>query len=374
MSAEPPDTPAAMRRLRRLGEACLWILVIAATTVAVFWAAAQLRVVVLPTGLALVLCTFLWPPAQRLRRRGFPRAAAAGVVLGVAVALVAGIAVLLGPQTVDEFGELDVGISGGLDTIEDWLVDGPADLSQEQVDDVAGRIREQAQESVGMLAGGALAGALLLIEVIAGLIIALVVLFFFLKDGDRIWDWICGLFPPERRDDARAMGARSWTALAGFLRAQGLVALFDAVFIGIALVIVGTPLVVPLVVLTFFGAFIPIVGAFAAGGAAVLVALVFQGFAEALIVLAAIIAVQQIESNIFEPVIVGRSVNVHPLAVLLAIAIGLTLGGIIGALVAAPVLAVGAAMLAYLRERADDSVRAAVVVPAESARGEPAAR
>lgn len=374
MSAAPPDTPVAMRRLRRLGEACLWILVIAATMVAVFWAAAQLRVVVLPTGLALVLCTFLWPPAQRLRRRGFPRAAAAGVVLGVAVALFAGIAVLLGPQTVDEFGELDVGISGGLDTIEDWLVDGPADLSQEQVDDVAGRIREQAQESAGMLAGGALAGALLLIEVIAGLIIALVVLFFFLKDGDRIWDWICGLFPPERRDDARAMGARSWTALAGFLRAQGLVALFDAVFIGIALVIVGTPLVVPLVVLTFFGAFIPIVGAFAAGGAAVLVALVFQGFAEALIVLAAIIAVQQIESNIFEPVIVGRSVNVHPLAVLLAIAIGLTLGGIIGALVAAPVLAVSAAMLAYLRERADDSGRAAVVVPAESARGEPAAR
>ena len=353
MQHRDDDAPQALRRLRRLGEACLWTLVIAATVFGLFWLAGRLRVVVLPVALALVLSTFLWPAAKRLRDIGLPRAAAAAVVLGLALAALSALIALLAPQTIDEFGELDVGISGGLETIEDWLVEGALGLSQEQVDDVSGRIREQAQDSAGAVAGGALTGAMLLIEVIAGVLVAIVVLFFFLKDGDRIWSWICGLFAPEHRDAVQEAGLRSWKALAGFLRGQTLVALFDAIFIGLALVLVGTPLVLPLVVLTFFGAFIPIVGAFAAGGAAVLVALVFQGLTEALIILGAIIVVQQVESNVFEPVIVGRSVQVHPLAILLAVAIGLTVGGIIGALVAAPVLAVASAILAFLRERAD---------------------
>lgn len=349
---DPRPLPA-VRRLRRLGEACLWILVIAATALAAFWAAGRLRIVVLPVGLAVVLATFLWPPTKRLRDFGVPPGAAAALVLAVALAVLTAVITLLAPQAIDEFGELDVGISGGLDKIEEWLVDGALGLSQEQVDDVVGRIREQAESSAGDVAGGALSGALVLGEVLAALVLAVVLLFFFLKDGDRIWSWICGLFPPEHRADAQEIGARSWGALGGFLRGQGLVALFDAIFVGLALVIVGTPLVLPLVVLTFFGAFIPIIGAVTAGSAAVLVALVFQGFTEALIVLAAIIAVQQIEGNVFQPVIVGRSVKVHPVAILLAVTIGLTLGGIIGALVAAPLLAVASAILAYLRERAD---------------------
>jgi hypothetical protein len=148
------------------------------------------------------------------------------------------------------------------------------------------------------------------------------------------------------------LGSRSWTALAAFLRGQGLVALFDAFFIGLALVIVATPLVLPLVVLTFFGAFIPIIGAFAAGAAAVLVALVFSRHHRGADRAAAIVVVQQIESNVFAPVIVGRSVHVHPLAILLAVTIG-----IIGALVAGPLLAVGLTVLVYLRERADEQRR-----------------
>lgn len=331
----------------------MWTLIIAATTIAAFWAAGKLRIVVLPVGLAVVLCTFLWPATKRLRDIGIPRAAAAALVLGIALAALVALIALIAPQTIDEFDELDVALSDGLETIEDWLVDGSLGLSQGQVDDIAGRIREQVEASAGTLAGGALTGALLLIEVIAALVIGIVVLFFFLKDGDRIWNWICGLFPPEHHDAVQEMGLRGWTTLAGFLRGQGLVALFDAIFIGLALMIIGTPLVLPLVVLTFFGAFIPIIGAFAAGGAAVLVALVFQSFTEAMIVLAAIVVVQQVESNIFQPVIVGRSVHVHPLAILLAVTIGLTIGGIIGALVAAPLLAVGSTILAYLRERAD---------------------
>jgi putative heme transporter len=349
------SAPDAVRRVRRVGEICLWLLVIAAAVIAAFWVAGRLRVVILPVGLALVLATFLHPPTVALRRRGLPNGFAALVVLVAALAGIAGLLALLAPQTIDEFGELDAGVLGGIETLQRWLIEGPLDLSQDQVDRAVTQVEEQLRDSAGVLAHGAVTGALLVVEAIAAAVLALVVLFFFLKDGERIWGWLCGLAPPHRRDDMREIGDRSWTALAGFLRGQGLVALFDAVFIGIALVLIGVPLVLPLVVLTFFAAFVPIVGAITAGAAAVLVALVFEGFVPALLVLGAVIAVQQIESNVFEPFIVGKTVKLHPLAILLAVALGLAIAGILGALVATPIVAVGGAVLGFLRERSDET-------------------
>jgi putative heme transporter len=348
------SAPDAVRRVRRVGEICLWLLVIAAAVIAAFWVAGRLRVVILPVGLALVLATFLHPPTAALRRRGLPNGLAALVVLVAALGAIAGLIALLAPQTIEEFGELDAGVLGGIETIQRWLIEGPLDLSQDQVDRAVTQVEEQLRDSAGVLAHGAVTGALLVVEAIAAAVLALVVLFFFLKDGERIWDWLCGLAPPHRREDVREVGDRSWAALAGFLRGQGLVALFDAVFIGIALVLIGVPLVLPLVVLTFFAAFVPIVGAVTAGAAAVLVALVFEGFVAALLVLGAVIAVQQIESNVFEPFIVGKTVKLHPLAILLAVALGLAIAGILGALVATPIVAVGGAVLSFLRERSDD--------------------
>jgi putative heme transporter len=349
------SAPDAVRRVRRVGEICLWLLVIAAAVIAAFWVAGRLRVVILPVGLALVLATFLHPPTVALRRRGLPNGLAALAVLVAALGAIAGLIAVLAPQTIEEFGELDAGVLGGIEQIQRWLIEGPFDLSQDQIDRAVTQVEEQLRESAGVLAHGAVTGALLAVEAIAAAVLALVVLFFFLKDGERIWDWLCGLAPPHRRDDMREMGDRSWTALAGFLRGQGLVALFDAVFIGIALVLIGVPLVLPLVVLTFFAAFVPIVGAITAGAAAVLVALVFEGFVPALLVLGAVIAVQQIESNIFEPFIVGKTVKLHPLAILLAVALGLAIAGILGALVATPIVAVGGAVLGFLRERSDEA-------------------
>jgi putative heme transporter len=349
------SAPDAVRRVRRVGEICLWLLVIAAAVIAAFWVAGRLRVVILPVGLALVLATFLHPPTAALRRRGLPNGLAALVVLVAALGAIAGLIALLAPQTIEEFGELDAGVLGGIETIQRWLIEGPLDLSQDQVDRAVTQVEEQLRDSAGVLAHGAVTGALLVVEAIAAAVLALVVLFFFLKDGERIWDWLCGLAPPHRREDVREVGDRSWAALAGFLRGQGLVALFDAVFIGIALVLIGVPLVLPLVVLTFFAAFVPIVGAVTAGAAAVLVALVFEGFVAALLVLGAVIAVQQIESNVFEPFIVGKTVKLHPLAILLAVALGLAIAGILGALVATPIVAVGGAVLGFLRERSDET-------------------
>jgi putative heme transporter len=151
------------------------------------------------------------------------------------------------------------------------------------------------------------------------------------------------------------MGRRSWRALGGFLRGQTLVAVFDAVFIGLALVVVGVPLVLALAVLTFFGAYIPIIGAVVPGAAAALVALETDGVTTALAVVVAILVVQQIDANVFQPVVVGRAVEVHPVAILLGVTAGGVLAGIVGAMVAAPVVAVGAAILGYLRERGDEA-------------------
>jgi putative heme transporter len=352
-----PDSDA-IRRLRRVGEACLWVLVIGVTIVAVLWLASLLRVVVLPVILALVLATFLSPPAQLAKRRGWPDGLAALVVVLVALAALVGVGSLVW-SGLDDFDELDVSLSGGVAEIQRWFTEGPLGLSDAQIEEAFERVQEQIQENVGGITAGAITGAVVVIEVIVGLVLALVLLFFFLKDGERMWDWLCSLAPPHMRHHVAELGQRSWTALAGFLRGQTLVAAFDAFFIGLALVILGVPFVVPLVIITFFGAYVPIVGAFVAGLAAVLVALVSEGLITALIVLAAIIAVQQIESNIFEPVIVGRTVRVHPVSILLGVTAGVVLAGIIGAMVAAPIVAVGSAILGYLREQSDESAVAA---------------
>jgi putative heme transporter len=350
MSGEP--APAAARRLRRLGETCLWLLVVGAALVAALWVAAKLRLVVLPVLLAVVLATFLWPLACRLRERGVPDGLAALLSVLATLTGVGGLGYVVWTG-LDDLDDLGGALTAGIEEVQTWLREGPLGLSDGQVAAAFDRFQDQVQENVGRITSGAVTGAIILVEVIAGLLIAVVVLFFLLKDGDDVWAWLRGLAPPEHRHHVDALGRRSFDALGGFLRGQTIVALFDAVFIGLALWVIGVPLVIPLAVITFLGAYVPIVGATVAGLAAVLVALVSNGLVPALLVLAAIVAVQQIESNVLEPVVVGRSIHVHPLAVLLGVTAGAVLAGIIGAMVAAPVVAVGGAVLGYLRELAD---------------------
>jgi putative heme transporter len=332
-----------------VGEACLWLLIIGVAVVAMLWVAARLRLIVLPIGLALVLATFLTPISGFLQRRGWPPAAAAlSSVVGFILAL-AGTILVIAPQAVDQFEEFDVSITAGIEQVQDWLTDGPLGLSEAQIESAISEAQEQIGDSTAQIVGGALSGAVIAVELVAGLLLAFVLLFFFLKDGPRIWSWVVSLFAPRRRHQVDQLGRRSWGALAGFLRGQTVVAAFDAFFIGLALIILGVPLVLPLVVITFFGAYIPILGAFVAGLAAVLVALVDDGIITALLVLGAIIFVQQVESNVLAPVVVGRAVHVHPIGVLLSVTAGGVLAGIIGAMVATPLLAMAGAVLGYLR-------------------------
>jgi predicted PurR-regulated permease PerM len=261
------------------------------------------------------------------------------------------------PFVAGELGDLEISLTAGLREVERWLVDGPLGLSREQVGTAVDRVSEVIRDNLSSLAGGAITGATVILEVLAGLVLTVVVLFFFLKDGDRMWGWTLGLVPRPQRDDVRGAGERAYSALAAFLRAQTLVALFDATFIGLALVITGVPLALPLTVLTFFAAYIPFIGAFTAGAAAVLVALVALGPTTALIVLAAIVAVQQLEGNVIEPLVMGRALNVHPVIVVVGVTAGGVLGGIVGAAVATPVLAAASGVFAHLRERTDGDER-----------------
>lgn len=336
------------------------LLVVAAAIVATALALSHIALVVLPVIAALLLATFLAPPAAWLKRKGFPDAAAALVMVVVGLGVLAGAGAIIVPPVVGATDDLGDELTEAIDRGEEWLLEGPLDLSQDQLRDGVDRAADQLRGSVGTITENVVSGAILVAEVVAGMLLTLVLLFFFLKDGPRMWEWILGLFDTSRRE-VDELGRRAWATLGGYLRGVTVVAFVDASFIGLALLLIGVPLVLPLVVITFIGAYIPIVGATVSGLLAVLVALVSLGFVEALLVLAAIIAVQQLEGNVLQPVIVGRAVQLHPAVVLLAVTAGAVLYGIVGAFLAVPLVAVAASMVAYRRSDR----------PAPAARGAP---
>jgi putative heme transporter len=342
-------TAEGVPRTLRIAANIAWrLLLVGAALVVVAIVVARLRLVFLPVVAALFLATVLAPPTRELKEHGLPDAAAAIIVLLVSIATL----VLLGwgialPVT-DEFGDLDTGVRDGVDRVGDWLVEGPLGLEQEQIDRWIDRAEAELRDQSGVIAGGVVTGTLLVVEVIAGGLLTLVLLFFFLKDGERMWAWGVALVPEERRGDVHEMGVRAWMTLSAYLRGVAAVGLIDAVFIGLALWLLGVPLVLPLAVLTFFGGFFPIVGATLAGFAAVMVALVSNGLVTALLVLGAVLLVQQLEGNLLQPVIVGRSVKLHPVVVLLALVAGGVVWGLIGAFIAVPLTAVVVSTASYL--------------------------
>lgn len=310
----------------------------------------QLWLVVLPVLLALLLATLLVGPADALRRLGIPSAAAALVVMLAALAVFVGVLVSIVPAIVAEFDEVGRSARQGLDEALRWLSQGPLDIEREQVTRAVDRALEGAS-GAGNVTGSLLSGAALVFEVIAGLLLTLVVLFFFVHDGRRIWSWTVELLPIVHRTDADAIGRRMWSTACGYVRGVAIIALVDAVLIGIALLVIGVPLVLPLAVLTFLGAFVPLAGAVLAGAVAALVALVTEGAVAALLVVVVITVIQQLEGDLLYPLVVGRSIALHPVAILLALTAGAVLAGLVGALLAVPVAATAWDVLDYLKTR-----------------------
>ena len=313
--------------------------------------AGKLWVVLLPVLLALLLATVLWPAARFLRGRGVPDALAAIGVLLVALLLLSGIVGGLVPQVTSQAQDIADKVVEGLSELEEGLTGPPFNLGEERiggaVENVIGELQANAQDiAKRVLSGAAAAGSALL----TGLL-ALVLCFFYLKDGPKFLPWIGGLVGPRAAPHVSAVAQRSWVTLSGFIKAQAAVGLVDAVFIGIGLAVLGVPLALPLAVLVFFGAFIPIIGAVVTGALAALIALVTVGPTKALIVVLLVLLVQQLEGNVLQPILVGRTLDLHPAAVILAVTAGGSLAGITGAFLAVPVLSVAAVSSRYARQQ-----------------------
>jgi predicted PurR-regulated permease PerM len=324
----------------RLAAAWTWrllLLVIGAS--AIIWAMAQLAQVVIPVAIAMLLSALLSPAVGWLRRHGVHRTLSTALVLIGGVLLVAGTLTLVITQFVDNYSKLSQKTSNALDKIQSFLKD-TLHLSDKQLSFIPQTALQWVKDHQESLTSGALNTATTALDVLAATFLVLFTTFFFLRDGDKIWRFLVGLLPRGAREPIGTAGVQSWRTLVAYVRATILVAFIDAVGIGIGLVILRVDLAFALAALVFLGAFIPIIGATLSGTIAVLVALVTHNPITALLVLAVVIGVQQLEGHVLQPLIMGRAVSIHPLAVILAIATGLVLAGIIGALVAVPIVAV----------------------------------
>jgi putative heme transporter len=293
----------------------------------------------------------LLPVARWLKGRGVPDAAAAGLAMLGAFALLAVILTLIAPSVVNQFGELRTQAEDGVRQASDQLAEPPFNLSEAELRRRVNQGLDRLRENSGPLARGLQSGAVLLGEVITGLIVAVLLCFFFLKDGEQMWAWVLRLMRRRSRADADEIGTRVYTALSGYVRGIALVGLVDAVLVAVALLIIGVPLVLPLAVVTFFAAFVPLIGAFIAGLLAVLVALVSGGLLDAALVLGAIILVQQVEGHLLYPLLMGRTVHLHPAVIVIALATGGILAGIVGVFLAVPVAGIASVVLQYAQDR-----------------------
>ena len=310
----------------------------------------QLTVVVVPLVLALFPAAVLAPVTRWLVQRQAPPAVAALIALIALIGLIAAVFSFLVPQVQQELGALGDSLQEGYTQVEAFLANGPFGLDPIRLDVVIAQARERLGQSEG-LASNVLEAANLVVEGFAGFVFLLFALFFYLKDGPRIGRWLRDLFPHAAREDAEQVGGIVWSTIGGYIRGQLIVALVDSLFIGIGLVILRVPLALPLAVFVFFGSLFPIVGAILSGLVAVLVALATGGVTSALLVLALIVGVQQLESHLLAPILLGRATALHPLAVVAALTSGGVLLGVLGAFLGVPVAASVARAVGYLRAR-----------------------
>jgi predicted PurR-regulated permease PerM len=330
----------AVTPLVRKTAAWAWrLLVIFAAVVALLWVAKKLEVIVVPVALATLLAAMLLPIVDFLDRRGAPRGGAVALVLLGGTAVVGGILTFVITQFVEGAPALVEQVSASIKGVGDWLTQGPLHVNQDQIDHARKSAVEALQNNQEKLTSGALSTASTLTEIVTGALLVLFTLIFVLHGGRNIYGFVTKVFPENVRERVRDAGRAGFRSLIGYVRATFLVALVDATGIGTGLAIMGVPLALPLASLVFLGAFIPLVGAVVAGFVAVVVALIAKGFVYALITLGLIIAVQQLEGHVLQPLVMGRAVSIHPLAVVLAIAGGGVLAGIVGALLAVPTVA-----------------------------------
>ncbi|MFD6568604.1 AI-2E family transporter [Micromonospora profundi] len=363
-SRDDADVPHGLR----IAAAWCWrLIVIGVVAWALLRVVGTIKIVIIPLAIALLLSALLAPAVGWLLRARLPRSLATAVVLVGGLAAVIGTLTLVVNEFIQGVPELSAKSSEGVRQIQNWFKTGPLHLSDSQFDRYIAEAQSWINDNTSKFTSGALSTAATLAEVLTGALLVLFATFFFLRDGNRIWRFLVRLLPVAARWKVDDAGRASWQTLVAYVRATVLVAFIDAVGIGIFLVIFDIPFAFPLAALVFLGAFIPIVGATLSGGVAVLVALVDSGPVTALIILGVVIGVQQVEGHVLQPLIMGRAVAIHPLAVIIGIAAGVVLAGITGALVSVPLIAVLNTAVRRLAARTvPDTPPDAVVVAAQA--------
>jgi predicted PurR-regulated permease PerM len=339
-----------------------WRLLVIAGAIYLLWfLVSSLAVLVIPVVVALLISALVVPVVDWLERTGVRRGIGSALVVVFTIGVVAALLIFAGQQVANGADDLASSTVDGLDKIRNWLQDGPLHASDSQINDYIQRVQDAItkQTQQGGVIGKVTEVGTAVGHVLAGFFIVLFSTYFFLSDGGRIWAWVVRLSPRAARERVDSSGRVAWISLTQFVRATVIVAATDAILIGLGAAILSVPFSLAIGVLVFLGAFVPIVGATVAGTVAVLVALVDQGLVTALIMLAVVIGVQQLEGHVLQPFLMGRWVSVHPLGVILAIGAGVLTAGVAGALVAVPLAAAANAVVQHLAaytEPGDDPV------------------
>ncbi|GAA5029006.1 AI-2E family transporter [Microbacterium fluvii] len=337
----------------RLSAAYAWrFLVIAAAIGVAIWLVIELKLLVIPLLVAILVTALLWPGFAWMLRHRVPRWLAIVVAIIGTVVVISGLLWLVGWQISLQWASVQAKTVVAIDQLRAYLIDGPLHLTAEQIDELLAQGLDFIQQQASLLWSGALAIGTTVGHVATGAVLSLFILLCLLADGSGIWRWTVRLFPRRARAAADGAGRAGWVTVVNYARTQLLVATIDAVGIGLGAFLLGVPLAIPIAVLVFLGAFVPIVGAVVTGTLAVFLALVYNGPWIALWMLVVVLGVQQLEGHVLQPLLMGSAVKVHPLAVVLVVAGGAMIAGIPGALFAVPLAAFVNVVAVYVGSRA----------------------
>jgi len=351
------DAAALVPDALRVSAALGWrVLVVAAALYVLGVVVGYLAAIVVPIAIALLLAALLSPAVGRLEAWRVPRSVATAIVMIGGLAGVGAMLTFVVRTFVTGLPDLLDQLSASVNAVTSWLTTGPLQLSASEMLGARDQVLAALSANQASITAGALTTAATVGQLLTEFLLVVFVLIFFLYGGEQIWSFLISAVPGRVRNRVNVAGRRGVAALVSYVRATTIVATVDAVVIGVALGILGVPLAFSLAALVFLGAFVPIIGAVVAGTVAVLVAFVANGVVSALIVLAVVVGVMQLEGHVLQPILLGRAVKLHPLAVVLVIATGLLVGGIAGALLAVPLLAVLNSGVRSLRSEADQHV------------------
>ncbi|RII20788.1 pheromone autoinducer 2 transporter [Streptomyces sp. YIM 130001] len=358
IAAKPEAAAAVPWGLRVAAEAGWRLLVLAGALWVLMQAISAIQLVVLAFVAALLITALLQPTVAWLKRLGLPRGLATAVTFIAGFVIMGLVGWFVVWQVMENIDTLSDRVQQGIDELQRWLLESPFHVTEDQIKDIAKNLREAVGTNTEEITTAGLEGVTVMVEILTGILLAMFSTLFLLYDGKRIWKWCLKLVPSQARPGVAGAGPRAWRTLTAYVRGTVIVALIDAIFIGLGIYFLDVPMAVPLAVFIFLFAFIPLVGAVVSGALAVVVALVTQGVFTALMALIVVLAVQQIEGHILQPFILGRAVRVHPLAVVLSVAAGGFVAGIGGAVVAVPLVAVTNTVVGYLRAyAAEQSLR-----------------